>query len=131
MDGESEADLRALQGRWLQYGFNENGVDDAPDDHSAPGAVMTVDGRTFRVCVPGQAPILEGTFVLDATTRPKTIIWRDATGSDAGKAFPAIYALVAETFAFVAADEGMAPPADFSTGPGLTLRRLRRLPPET
>ena len=70
--------------------------------------------------------ILEGSFALDARTSPKAITWTDAIGEDAGKSLPAIYDLSDEHFTFVAADEGMPRPSDFTSGEGLTLRSLVR-----
>lgn len=125
MDGTAR-DLRRLQGEWMQVRFEENGIQDAPDDHSAPGAVLTIRGETFHVAVPGGAPILEGRFVLDAATAPKSITWIDATGADAGKPLPAIYTLDDTTFTFLAADADMARPDAFGAGPGLTLRSFER-----
>jgi len=119
-------DLRRLQGDWIQVRFEENGIADPPDDHSAPGAILTIRGESFRVAVPGEPPILEGSFVLDASTTPKSITWTDATGADAGKPLPAIYTLDETTFTFLAADADMARPDAFGAGPGLTLRSLRR-----
>ncbi|MFC3073073.1 TIGR03067 domain-containing protein [Shinella pollutisoli] len=126
-ENSTARDLRMLQGEWMQVRFEENGVADAPDEHSAPGAILTIRGQAFRVAVPGAAPILEGRFVLDASTVPKSITWTDATGADAGKPLPAIYTLDGTTFTFLAADADMARPDAFGAGPGLTLRSLRRL----
>ncbi len=129
MDEMTLSDLQGLQGQWRQVRFEENGIADPPDTHSAPGAILTIDGNGFHVGVPGQAAILEGSFVLDARKLPKVITWTDATGEDAGKSFPAIYELSDKDFTFIAADEGMPCPTDFSGGQGLTLRSLTRIEP--
>lgn len=126
MEDRTSLDLKTLQGRWSQVRFEENGFVEPSDSHSAPGAIMTVLDTSFHVGVPGQDTILEGTFALDATTSPKTITWTDAIGDDAGKSFSAIYELSDIHFIFVAADEDMPTPTDFSTGPGLTLRSFTR-----
>lgn len=128
-------DLQRLQGHWHLVRFEENGVVEPHDTHSAPGAILTIDGNHFHVAVPGQASIVEGSFVLGATLlSPRAIDWTDATGEDAGKTFPAIYTLANNEFAFLAADAGMPRPERFgpegcSTGQGLTLRKLVRLSP--
>ena len=129
VDEATISDLRRLQGRWRQVRFEENGAIDPPDTHSAPGAILTIDGNRFHVGVPGRETILEGSFALDARTAPKSITWTDATGEDAGKSLPAIYALSDTHFTFVAADEDMARPEDFSGVQGLTLRALVRVGP--
>lgn len=126
MDQQTLADLQALQGRWLQVRFEENGLINPPDSHGLPGAITTINGTGFHVAVPGQDTILEGVFELDATCKPKSITWIDSIGEDAGKRLPAIYELTADSFLFVAADEGMDRPAQFVTGPGLTLRGFVR-----
>ena len=127
MDEASLSDIQTLQGMWRQVRFEENGIVDPPDTHSAPGAILTIEGCRFHVGMPGQASILEGGFVLEALRSPKRIIWTDAIGADAGKSFPAIYTLSETAFTFVAADEGMQPPVDFTGGQGLTLRSLIRV----
>lgn len=123
----TENDLMMLQGRWLQDRFEENGVANPPDSHSAPGAVLTINDGTFHVGVPGHETILLGAFTIDETTVPKAITWIDAIGDDAGKSLPAIYALSRNRFTFVAADEGMQRPTEFRSGPGLTLRSFMRI----
>ena len=120
------ADIQMLQGQWLQIRFEENGVVNPTDSHSAPGAVTTIEGNSFHVGVAGQETILRGTFTLDATTVPKSITWIDSTGQDAGKPLLEIYDLSKDSFTFVAADAGMPRPTEFSTKPGLTLRSFVR-----
>jgi uncharacterized protein (TIGR03067 family) len=126
MDEATIADLQMLQGSWLQVRFEENGVANPEDSHSAPGAFLTIEGGSFHVGVPEKETILKGTFTLDATTFPKSMTWVDSIGEDVGKPLPAIYDLSNDTFTFVAADEGMPRPTEFNTKPGLTLRSLVR-----
>jgi len=70
--------------------------------------------------------LLEGSFFLDSTTRPKSITWVDAIGDDAGKHLPASYRLEGNTFVFIAADEGMPRPLSFKTSAGQTMRSFIR-----
>lgn len=121
------ADLKLLQGRWIPTRFEENGLVDPPDTHSAPGAVLTIHGQSFRVAIPGAAPVLEGAFQLDARSLPKSITWIDSMGEDAGKPLAAIYSLTEENFTFVAADSGAPRPDRLAGGPGLTLRSFVRV----
>lgn len=120
-------DLAKLQGRWSQVWFEENGVTDPPDTHGAPGAVMDISGRSFKVAVIGGETLIAGTFVLDGSVVPKRIDWVDGMGEDAGKTFPAIYELLGDHFEFAAADAGMARPENFSGGPGITIRSFVRI----
>ena len=127
-DDESATDLQLLQGAWSQTYLEADGVSEPPDDeHSAPGAICTFRGTTFRVAKPDGTVLLKGTFELDATTRPRTITWVDDIGADAGKALPAIYELSDRTFWFIAADEGEPYPTAFRTVQGLILREFVRL----
>jgi uncharacterized protein (TIGR03067 family) len=124
------ADLQALQGAWEQVYLEADGTANPPDDHSAPGARLTIEGHTFFVRRAGGEVLLHGVVELDPATSPKSITWIDAIGADAGKRLPASYRLDAESFTFIAADEGAPRPLVFRTTGGLTMRAFRRcLPP--
>lgn len=124
--GDSERDLAALQGAWEQVGLEVDGVSDPPDPHSPPGAVTTFTGRDFTVRAADGALLLAGSFILDASTSPKSITWIDSIGEDKGKQLPAIYKLDGDTFVFIAADEGAPRPSVFETAPGQTMRTFAR-----
>ena len=120
-------DLAALQGVWEQVAFEENGIADAPDSTGAPGAQTTIHGDRFIVRTRAGELLLEGRFLLDASTTPRSITWIDAIGADTGKHLPASYRLEGDRFVFIAADEGMPRPMDFRTVPGLTMRSFVRV----
>ncbi|HKZ10147.1 MAG TPA: TIGR03067 domain-containing protein [Rhodanobacteraceae bacterium] len=115
-----------LQGQWVQIGFEEDGLAVPMSEHSASGAITTIDGCRFSVRIPGGELLLEGTFVLDASVRPKAITWTDSIGVDAGKKLPASYQLDNDHFVFIAADEGALRPTEFRTKPGQVMRRFAR-----
>ncbi|MBA2587491.1 MAG: TIGR03067 domain-containing protein [Alphaproteobacteria bacterium] len=117
-------DLAALQGSWLQVGFEENGVVDPPDAHGAPDALTTFHQNHFAVRTADGTVLLEGTFTLDESA--KTVDWTDTIGADAGKTLPAIYRLDGDHFIFIAADPGAPRPTEFRTGPGQTMRTFVR-----
>lgn len=119
-------DLVALQGTWKQIRFEENGVVEPPDVHGGTGALTTIDGDRFAVHAIDGELLLEGRFILDSATVPRSITWIDSIGDDAGKRLPAIYELHGDSFVFIAADEGMPRPLTFVTEPGLTLRGFVR-----
>jgi len=124
----SQHDLAALQGRWEQVTFEENGVTNPPDEHGAPGALTHIHGHRFEVRTTTGELLLEGSFTLDASTTPKSITWLDSMGADAGKPLPASYRLDGDSFLFIAADEGMPRPTIFQTTHGQTMRGfVRRL----
>ena len=122
----SELDRQALQGTWEQIALEDSGIANPPDEHSAPGALTTIEGDQFRVTTQEGEVLLQGCFTLDASTTPKSITWIDAIGADAGKRLPASYILDGERFVFIAADEGMPRPTRFSTAPGQTMRTFLR-----
>eukprot|EP01030_Chromulinospumella_sphaerica_P011204 gene11204-11003_t len=106
----TEKDKQALQGTWEQIALEDSGIANPPDEHSAPGALTTIEGDQFRVMTQDGEVLLQGSFTLDANTTPKSITWIDAIGADAGKHLPASYTLDDERFVFIAADEGMPRP---------------------
>jgi uncharacterized protein (TIGR03067 family) len=117
-------DLAALQGSWLQVGFEENGIVNPPDIHGAPDAVTTFHQNHFAVRTADGTTLLEGTFTLDEAA--KTVDWTDTMGADAGKVLPAIYKLESDRFVFIAAEPGTPRPGEFRTGPGQTMRSFVR-----
>ena len=119
-------DHQALQGTWEQTALEDSGVLNPIDAHSAPGALTTITGDCFEVRTTNGEVLLAGRFSLDATTTPKSITWVDSIGEDAGKQLPASYRLDGDEFVFIAADEGMPRPTEFSTGPGQTMRSFVR-----
>ncbi|MFO2463540.1 TIGR03067 domain-containing protein [Pseudomonas sp. 15FMM2] len=121
-----DQDRQNLQGTWEQTALEDSGINNPPDAHTAPGALTTISGDQFRVVTPNGEVLLAGSFTLDASTTPKTIVWIDSMGSDAGKQLPASYILEGDHFRFIAADEGMPRPLRFSTGPGQTMRTFIR-----
>lgn len=123
---DSGRDLAALQGQWEQVGFEENGLRGSSGEHGAMGAITTIDGCRFSVRATGGELLLERTFALDASVRPKAITWMDSIGADAGKRLPASYELNDDHFVFIAADEGDPRPTAFRTKPGQVMRAFVR-----
>lgn len=123
---ESDRDLADLQGSWEQVALEVDGVSNPPDVHSAPGALTTFVGNQFAVRAVDGTLLLAGSFILDASTSPKSITWIDSMGEDTGKSLPAIYRLEGDNFAFVAGDEGAPRPSLFTTALGQTMRTFVR-----
>ncbi len=90
------------------------------------GPSTTIDYHRFIVHDLDGELILAGAFELDASTTPKSITWIDSMGPDEGKQLPASYTLEGEDFVFIAGDQGTPRPTVFSTGPGQTMRTMRR-----
>jgi uncharacterized protein (TIGR03067 family) len=123
---ESTRDLALLQGAWEQTRLEADGVVNPFDDHGAPGALTTFAGSTFSVRTIEGTLLLEGTFVIDAATHPKSITWIDSIGEDTGKFLPASYTLEDGCFEFIAGDAGTARPTEFCTDVGQTMRTFVR-----
>lgn len=123
---ESQRDLTLLQGVWEQTRLEADGLVNPPDDLGAPGALTTIAGSTFSVRTIEGSLLLEGAFVLDASTTPKSIVWIDSIGDDKGKSLPASYTLDDERFEFIAGNEGAPRPTEFRTEVGQTMRTFVR-----
>lgn len=82
---ETEKDLAALQGVWEQVAHEADGLINPPDEHGAPGALTTFSGRHFAVRTVQGELLLEGTFTLNASLRPKAIDWADSMGGRQGQ----------------------------------------------
>jgi uncharacterized protein (TIGR03067 family) len=104
-----------------------DGVLNPPDAHSAPDAVTTISNNRFWVHTANGGVLLEGTFELDASIRPKIVNWTDSIGPDVGKTLPAIYALDGDSFKFIAGYADAPRPKAFKTEPGQTMRTFIRL----
>lgn len=126
VDGASQRDLTMLQGAWEQIRLEADGLVNPPDDHGAPGALTTFAGSHFSVGTVEGRLLLEGAFVLDASTTPKSITWIDSIGEDKDKPLPASYTLDAGRFEFIAANEGAPRPTEFRTEVGQTMRTFVR-----
>ena len=124
-------DLAALQGGWRQVRCEADGVVD-PVDELSGGVFTFIEGTRFSVRTVEGELLLAGSFVLDATTSPKSVTWVDSMGPDAGKQLPAIYVVEGDDFTFIAAYEGASRPTEFRAVEGLTMRtfvRDRHAPP--
>lgn len=121
-----EQEMLRFQGVWKQTGYEVDGIDDAQDDFGAE-ALTTISGNQFVVNDADGRVLIEGRFTIDPGQIPKAIDWTDTFGEDAGKTFPAIYALEDNKLVFCAADEGQPRPTEFRTREGLVLRVLERI----
>lgn len=108
-----------LNSTWQQVSAVENGR--PIDTHDR--IVLVFSNGHFFVMRDGALEI-QGTFEIN--TDMTEIDWHDTNGQDAGKTFKAICQFEEDLFAFCAADEGLARPAEFSEHQGYTVRRFRR-----
>lgn len=123
-----QEDMKMMQGRWLQIGYERDGVEEPVDNEQGWQPETEISGNTFTVRIVDGGIILGGVFKLDSTKTPKTIDWIDTSGSYASdKPILAIYELSATSFIFCAAYDGAERPTEFKTKPGQVLRRMKRL----
>ena len=119
-------EMKKFQGAWKQVRFEKDGLKEPPDEAGWEPTCVYL-GDTFVVTLAdGRIPI-KGTFTIDPTQNPKALNLTDTFGEDAGKTFLAIYSLEGDEQIFVAADEGMERPTEFTTRPGHVLRACRRV----
>jgi uncharacterized protein (TIGR03067 family) len=90
---------------------------------------VTFIANTFTVRHSNGSIVIEGTFAIDPTREPKAIDWTDTFGEDAGKTFPAIYALDGDRLMFCAGGTGQARPTEFRARKGQVLRIHQRVRP--
>ena len=120
-------EIERLQGTWRQTYCEAEGVV-APEEAYGSHPHCRFEGRRFVVTHVDGRVVLEGTFVLDPTSSPKTIDWTDSIGPDAGKTFPAIYELDGDRLIFCAADENQARPSSLDrAGEGQVIRVHERV----
>ncbi len=118
-------EMKKLQGTWRQIAYERDGVSE-PLDEQGWQPRTTFMGDTFVVTLADGSILIKGAYQLDPTRDPKTIDWTDTFGADAGKTFPAIYALEGDRLIFCAADAGEERPTEFRTRPGHVLRVHQR-----
>lgn len=112
-----------LTGVWRQLSCIEDGVTIS----SGTETFVLFDENNFTVTQSDGTILIRGKYTIDPTKNPKTVDWTDTFGPDAGKTFPAIYALDGNNFTFSAADESMERPKDFTAMKGHTIRTFRRI----
>lgn len=123
-----DQDLLALQGMWKQVAFEQNGVDEPPDDHGATHSLTTIDGHQFTVCTVEGDLILKGTIEVDGSADPKAITWTDEDGPMGLRTLACSYYVEGDRFVFVGAHDGGPRPTEFTrTKPGQTERVFVRV----
>ncbi len=121
-------DLSLLQGSWLQFGYERDGIIGPIDNEQGWQPLTDISDSNFTVTISDGNTILTGEFTLDQTQQPKEIDWIDTGGSYASQhTIQAIYTLTETEFVFCASYNGEKRPTDFTTKPGQVLRRMRRL----
>lgn len=84
----SELDRQALQGTWEQIALEDSGIANPPDEHSAPGALTTIEGNQFRVTTQEGEVLLQGCFTLMPAPHPRASLGSTPSGLTQESAYP-------------------------------------------
>jgi uncharacterized protein (TIGR03067 family) len=114
---DNSADIKALQGSW-QPVQAELGGKPMPDE-VLKTIVLKIDGNDWLVTVAGSPD--QGTWTLDSSAKPKSMTITGVKGPNAGKTFPCIYELKADTLRVCYDLSGAKRPTEFKTAAGTQL----------
>ncbi len=75
-----KSDLEKLQGKWVQVGYERDGVKNPIDAEDGWNPVTEIHGNRFSVAIADGTSILSGSFKLNEHSKPKAIDWIDEAG---------------------------------------------------
>jgi uncharacterized protein (TIGR03067 family) len=109
-------ELKKLQGTWRVVSMEQNG---AKVFIPNPGAAYTVviKGKSY-VFKMGNRVVVQGTFTINPSRKPKTMDCVPSSGSDKGKVQKSIYELRGDTMKECGALAGKNRPTEFAAGRG-------------
>jgi len=111
----AKKDLAQLQGEWSMVSAGGGGQ--TMPSASIKNSKRVCKGDETTVIVGGQL-LMKAKFILDPSTKPKSIDYQVTGGANTGKTQLGIYELEGDTVKFCFAAPGKARPEDFSTSPG-------------
>ena len=110
-------DYKPLRGDWVPVAAELGGQ--AMPDAVLKKIRMTLGDGTYEVSVGGQPDT--GTFEIDATTTPRSMVIRGTAGPNQGRTFPAIYELKGTALRICYNLAGEPRPKEFKTTAGTKL----------
>ncbi len=110
-DHKAAEELKALQGEWIPV--KAELVGQAMPDAVLKTISLKLTKNEYDVLVAGKPD--KGTWTIDATTKPKSMKITGVKGPNAGKTFPAIYELTADTLRICYDLSGKKLPTEFKT----------------
>jgi uncharacterized protein (TIGR03067 family) len=116
-----------LEGTWKVTAMERDGKKAKLAEGKGKGAVFTIKGRRYALTI-GDRVAEEGTFKVDASKRPRAVVFTVTAGEDKGKTFHGVYEVKGDTLRAVVAPADKERPTDFTGGPGsrsLTARRQK------
>jgi uncharacterized protein (TIGR03067 family) len=114
---DTSPDLKAMQGKWVPVSAELGGQPMA--DEVRKTISLKLDHGKYEVLV-GDHPD-RGTYIIDPTTKPKSITVTGTEGPNRGKTFPAIYELEPDSLRICYDLSGTKRPTEFKTAPGTKL----------
>jgi uncharacterized protein (TIGR03067 family) len=114
---ESADDAKAVQGSWTPAKAELGGQ--PLTEAMLKSISLKLDKGQYEVSVGGQPD--KGTYILDSTTRPKSMSITGTEGPNRGKTFPAIYELKGDTLRICYDLSGTKLPTEFKTAAGTKL----------
>jgi uncharacterized protein (TIGR03067 family) len=112
-------DSKVLQGIWIPVKA-ELGGQPMPDA-VLKTITLKLNKSQYEVSVAGEPELDTGTWTLDSAAKPKGMKITGLKGPNAGKIFPAIYELKADTLCICYDLSGAKRPTEFKTGAGTQL----------
>jgi uncharacterized protein (TIGR03067 family) len=112
-------DAKALQGIWMPVKAELAGQ--PMPDAVLKTITLKLNNGEYEVTVTGEPEPDRGTWTLDTTAKPKGMKITGVKGPNAGKTFPAIYELKADTLRVCYDLSGAKRPTDFKTIAGTQL----------
>src|SRR5262245_55042006 len=112
---EGKADISKMQGQWSMVSGSADGLE-MPAELVAT-AKRVCKGNETRVTI-GETVILQATFTVDPTKKPKTIDYSATDGPTKGKSHLGIYEFDGETVKYCFAAPDAERPTDFTSQPG-------------
>ena len=112
-DRKTQEDQKALQGEWVPIKAELAGAP-MPDAVLKTISLKLIKNE-YEVLVAGKPD--KGTWTIDAAAKPKSMKITGVKGPNAGKTFPAIYELTADTLRVCYDLSGKKLPTEFKTKP--------------
>jgi uncharacterized protein (TIGR03067 family) len=113
-DDAAKKDLEKLQGEWVMDSHEFNG--EKQPEERVKDYKRTVKAERFTVTLADKT-IVEGTFTLDASKKPKTIDITLETGDDKDKKMLGIYEIDGDTYKVCIGAPGIDRPTEFVSKP--------------
>ena len=112
---ETKADIAKMQGEWSMVSGSADGM--AIPDEMLPNAKRVCKGNETTVTI-GPQLIMQATFTVDPTKKPKTIDYQATDGPTKGSTHLGIYEIDGDTIRYCFAAPDAERPADFTSKPG-------------